>query len=147
MKAKLLIMGLIGLAVGVMLMTGCESKTEPEVKACGPDCTKPCCVAKETETKACAPGCTKPCCTGEAKSCPAGCTKPCCAAKTAEAAVEGAIDEATEQTVCPVMKAPINKDLFVEYQGKKVYFCCPGCEVTFQKDPAKYVKDLPQFQE
>ncbi len=54
---------------------------------------------------------------------------------------------AAEQTVCPVMGNPINKDLFVEYQGKKVYFCCPGCKPEFEKDPAKYVAKLPQFQQ
>ncbi|MFH1715724.1 MAG: YHS domain-containing protein [Planctomycetota bacterium] len=51
-----------------------------------------------------------------------------------------------EQTLCPVMGNPINKDLFVEYQGKKVYFCCPACKPEFEKDPAKYVAKLPQFQ-
>ena len=36
---------------------------------------------------------------------------------------------------------------FVEYQGKKVYFCCKGCETEFNKDPEKYVAKLPQFQQ
>ena len=53
---------------------------------------------------------------------------------------------ATEQTLCPVMDAPINKDLFVEYQGKKVYFCCGGCEKLFKENPEKYLAKLPQFQ-
>ena len=53
----------------------------------------------------------------------------------------------TEQTTCPVMGAKINKDIFVEYEGKKVYFCCPGCEETFLKDTEKYIGKLPQFQE
>jgi len=52
----------------------------------------------------------------------------------------------TEQTLCPVMGNPINKDIFVEYQGKKVYFCCKACVETFKADPAKYVAKLPQFQ-
>lgn len=50
-----------------------------------------------------------------------------------------------EQKTCPIMGGPINKDHFTEYQGKKVYFCCPGCEEEFAKDPEKYTKDLPQF--
>ena len=54
--------------------------------------------------------------------------------------------EATgEQTLCPGMDQPINKELFVEYKGKKVYFCCPGCEETFAKAPEKYIEKLPQF--
>ncbi len=27
-----------------------------------------------------------------------------------------------------------------EYQGEKVYFCCDGCKVKFDKDPAKYIR-------
>ena len=53
--------------------------------------------------------------------------------------------DAVEQTICPVMKAPINKEIFVEYEGKKVYFCCPGCPEEFKKNPEKYLPDLPQF--
>jgi YHS domain-containing protein len=52
---------------------------------------------------------------------------------------------ATEQTTCPVMGGPIDKNIFVEYQGKKVYFCCKGCVDTFKADPEKYVAKLPQF--
>ena len=52
-----------------------------------------------------------------------------------------------EQTLCPVMGNPINKDVFVEYQGKKVYFCCGGCDETFLENPEKYLPKLPQFQE
>ena len=55
---------------------------------------------------------------------------------------------ATEQTLCPIMDGnKINKDIFVEYQGKKVYFCCAGCEKVFKEDPEKYIAKLPQFQE
>jgi YHS domain-containing protein len=53
-----------------------------------------------------------------------------------------------EQTTCPVMEGnPINKALFVEYKGKKVYFCCPGCEDKFNAEPEKYVAKLPQFKQ
>ena len=53
--------------------------------------------------------------------------------------------DAIEQTMCPVMSAPINKELFVEYKGKKVYFCCEGCERMFKEEPEKYLAKLPQF--
>ena len=52
-----------------------------------------------------------------------------------------------EQTVCPVMAAPINRNIFVEYKGKKVYFCCAGCEQKFNAEPEKYVAKLPQFKD
>ncbi len=52
---------------------------------------------------------------------------------------------AAEQTNCPIMDAPIDKNIFVEYKGKKVYFCCKGCETKFMQDPEKYIAKLPQF--
>jgi YHS domain-containing protein len=53
---------------------------------------------------------------------------------------------AVEQTTCPVMDGnPINKNVFVEYKGKKVYFCCADCKAAFEKDPEKYIAKLPQF--
>lgn len=54
-------------------------------------------------------------------------------------------DSMAEQTVCPVMGGKINKEIFTEYKGKKVYFCCPGCKPEFEKDPEKYIGKLPQF--
>jgi YHS domain-containing protein len=50
------------------------------------------------------------------------------------------------QTTCPVMGGPINPAIFVEYKGKKVYFCCKGCDQKFREDPEKYLAKLPQFQ-
>jgi YHS domain-containing protein len=52
-----------------------------------------------------------------------------------------------EQTTCPVMGGAINKDIFTEYKGTKVYFCCPGCVDRFKADPEKYLAKLPQFKD
>ena len=52
---------------------------------------------------------------------------------------------AIEQTTCPIMDSPINKALYTEYKGKKVYFCCPGCKEKFEQEPEKYIAKLPQF--
>ena len=47
------------------------------------------------------------------------------------------------QTTCPVMKGnEINKKVFVDYEGKRIYMCCPMCLKTVKSDPAKYVKLL-----
>ncbi len=52
-----------------------------------------------------------------------------------------------EQTICPVMNAPVNKDiaekkdLVREYKGQKYYFCCSDCPPEFDKNPEKYLKD------
>ncbi len=70
------------------------------------------------------------------------------AAADAQTKTETSVAAAGEQTTCPVMVGkPIDKNLFVEYKGKKVYFCCKGCIAEFNKDPEKYVKLLPQFQQ
>ncbi len=58
-----------------------------------------------------------------------------------------AVAAIVEQTACPIMSSPINKALFAEYKGKKVYFCCPGCEDKFKEEPEKYIAKLPQFKQ
>ncbi len=57
----------------------------------------------------------------------------------------GEVVAAAEQTTCPVMGGAINKALFTEYKGKKVYFCCDGCKEKFEEAPEQYVAKLPQF--
>ena len=42
----------------------------------------------------------------------------------------------------PVCNIPIQKSTakyVLEHAGQKVYFCCDGCKVSFEKDPAKYI--------
>ena len=51
-------------------------------------------------------------------------------------------EEEITQTVCPVMSNKINKDIWVEHNGNKIYFCCAGCPEEFKKDPEKYMKKL-----
>ena len=53
--------------------------------------------------------------------------------------------DGAEQTICPVMGGKIDKTVFTEYEGRKVYFCCPGCIAEFHKDPQKYLDKLPPF--
>lgn len=53
---------------------------------------------------------------------------------------EYAEDAPMVQKTCPIMGRPINKDLFVEYEGKKLYVCCKACLEIIKKDPAKYAK-------
>ena len=50
------------------------------------------------------------------------------------------------QTTCPVMQGnPINKKIFVDYKGQRVYFCCNMCPPEFKKDPEKYLKKLTEM--
>jgi YHS domain-containing protein len=55
-----------------------------------------------------------------------------------------AADEAKPQTVCPVLGGKVNKQVYMDYQGKRVYFCCQGCDAQFRKDPEKYMKKLQE---
>ena len=57
-----------------------------------------------------------------------------------------AAQETILQKTCPIMKGgAIDKKVFTEYNGKKVYFCCPGCIDRFKAEPEKYIAQLPQF--
>jgi YHS domain-containing protein len=60
-------------------------------------------------------------------------------------AVKDVAAVAGEQTICPVMGGAIDKNIFVEYKGKKVYFCCEDCKKKFEAEPEKYLAKLPQF--
>ncbi|MBL9122758.1 MAG: YHS domain-containing protein [Planctomycetaceae bacterium] len=51
----------------------------------------------------------------------------------------------TTQTKCPLSGKDIKADVNVTHDGKKVYFCCPGCPDGFKADPAKFTAKLPQF--
>ena len=42
--------------------------------------------------------------------------------------------------VCQVPVSKTNPKHIIEYKGEKVYFCCDGCKVSFEKDPDKYIK-------
>ena len=47
------------------------------------------------------------------------------------------------QTTCPVMKgSPVNKSLYVDADGYRIYVCCGMCQQTVQADPAKYIAEM-----
>jgi YHS domain-containing protein len=52
--------------------------------------------------------------------------------------------EAKPQTVCPVLGGNVNKQVYADYKGKRIYFCCAGCDAEFKKDPEKYMKKLQE---
>lgn len=60
-------------------------------------------------------------------------------------AVMAGADEAPavkKQTTCPVMGGAVKTNLYVDYEGKRIYVCCKGCLPDLKKDPAKYVTKL-----
>jgi YHS domain-containing protein len=48
------------------------------------------------------------------------------------------------QTTCPVLAGNIDKSVYADYQGKRIYFCCQGCDAEFMKNPEKYLKKLQE---
>ncbi len=49
-------------------------------------------------------------------------------------------------TTCPVMVGePVDPEMVVEYRGKRVWFCCSKCRIKFERNPAAYLVNLPQF--
>ena len=62
-------------------------------------------------------------------------------------AAEGASGQVqTTNVMCPVMTdMKVDPDIFTDYHGKRVYFCCPSCKAAFGRNPEKYLSLLPQF--
>lgn len=57
-------------------------------------------------------------------------------------ATKGKVVESRPQTVCPVMGGKIDSEVYVDHEGKRVYFCCAGCIAKFKENPSKYIKVL-----
>ena len=80
----------------------------------------------------------------------AGCTESQAPAPTPEArppagattGAEATVATAGNQTTCPIMGGKIDKRYYADYKGKRVYFCCPGCDEAFKKDPEAAIKKL-----
>jgi YHS domain-containing protein len=49
------------------------------------------------------------------------------------------------QTTCPVSGDPIDKKLYVDYKGKRIYVCCTNCVAPLKKNPEKYIKKLEKM--
>ena len=49
---------------------------------------------------------------------------------------------AKPEGMCPVMPGhKVKQKFYVDYQGRRIYFCCRGCVKAFKKHPERY---LPQ---
>ncbi len=46
------------------------------------------------------------------------------------------------QEACPVQGGKINKNIYTDYKGQRIYFCCPECPDIFRKDPEKYLQKM-----
>jgi YHS domain-containing protein len=54
------------------------------------------------------------------------------------------------QQICPVMTfgdlgcSVTKNDIYIDYEGKRIFFCSKGCRKTFKKDPEKYMNKLKE---
>lgn len=46
------------------------------------------------------------------------------------------------QTHCPVEGGEIERDVYVDVQGYRIYFCCPGCDTEFLASPEEYLSRM-----
>ena len=63
-----------------------------------------------------------------------------------EPAADAKAGQEVVQSTCPVMLGnKIDPNIYTEYRGKKVYFCCAKCKAAFEANPERYLDRLPQF--
>lgn len=83
-------------------------------------------------------GCSKKAETTQTTASPAG-----SGSKIAVTAESNAKTTVKHQTLCPVMTGnKIDKNVYVDYQGQRVYFCCEDCKAKFNAAPEKYMQKL-----
>jgi len=82
-------------------------------------------------------------CCGDADAAGTCAAKKCpVAAATATAATTTTAAPAKTQSTCPVMGGEVDKKLYVDAEGKRIYVCCTGCLEKVKADPGKYIKLL-----
>jgi YHS domain-containing protein len=63
-----------------------------------------------------------------------------------EPAADARAGQEIVQTTCPVMVGnKIDPNIYTDYMGERVYFCCLKCKGAFEANPEKYLARLPQF--
>jgi len=63
-----------------------------------------------------------------------------CGTATCEATKSASAKKA--QTTCPVMGGKVDKSIYADVNGKRIYVCCTGCIAKVKADPDKYIKKL-----
>lgn len=46
------------------------------------------------------------------------------------------------QKNCPIKGGEIDKEVFTDYKGQRIYYCCPGCDKKFLENPDKYLSAM-----
>jgi len=50
--------------------------------------------------------------------------------------------EVKEQTLCPISGNEINKEIFVDFEGKRIFLAAEEAKAKFLEDPAMYVTKM-----
>lgn len=91
---------------------------------------------------------TKACCAAKSSCSSKTASQDCDKAKAAAAGdcSKGGVKTASThaQETCPIMGGKINKNVYVDYHGKRIYACCEGCLPKIKADPEKYIKQLEE---
>jgi YHS domain-containing protein len=66
----------------------------------------------------------------------------CCGAAKPMADQAAVVPSSHAQATCPVMGEKLDKSVYSDYEGRRVYFCCGACKSAFAKDPGKYIKQM-----
>ena len=53
-----------------------------------------------------------------------------------------AFAEGKTQTICPIMGGKINKALYADVDGYRIYVCCKGCIAPIKADPKKIIEKM-----
>jgi len=46
------------------------------------------------------------------------------------------------QTRCPVMGGEIDRNIYVDVKGKRIYVCCRGCDDAIRAEPDIYLRKI-----
>lgn len=65
--------------------------------------------------------------------------------KKKSAASEVEIKKLQPQTTCPIMGGEIDKNQYVDYNGKRIYVCCGGCIEQVKSDPEAAISKLAEL--
>ena len=50
----------------------------------------------------------------------------------------------TPQRACPVTGKAVDRNIHIDFQGQRIYFCSAACPAEFRKDPEKYFAKIAE---
>jgi len=58
--------------------------------------------------------------------------------------IDISLEQVQPQIVDAISGKPINKNIYTDYQGIRIYFCCANSQRSFESDPEKYIQKLKE---